>query len=99
MNNRPSKVMPLMEDQVIPRQFHPQQRRLPTWSPGAYCHRQQIKSRFVYPDDGGLFCFGFFFMSGQRSSDQFLSASSLRWLARSTGFCRLQPASRNSRPT
>jgi hypothetical protein len=43
MNKRPSKVMPLMEDQVIPREFHPQQWRLPTWSPGADCHRKPDK--------------------------------------------------------
>ena len=84
--------------EMIARQLDPQDRRLPAWSPGAHRHRQQIKSRFVYPDDGGLVLLGFFLMSGQRSSDHCLSASSLRWLARSTGFCRLQPASRNQPP-
>jgi len=75
MNNRPSKVMPLMEDQVIPRQFHPQQRRLPTWSPGAYCHRQPDNIPLRRASSMVRSSSSTFFMSGQRSSDQLLSAS------------------------
>ena len=70
--------MPLIKDQVIVREFHAQDRRLPTWSPGAHGHRQQIKPRFVYPEDGRLLLVGFFFIAGHRSCDHFLSASSLR---------------------
>ena len=64
--------------EMIARQLHAQNRRLPPWSPGADCHRQQIKPGFIYPDDGRLILLGFFLMSGQRSFDQCLSASSLR---------------------
>ena|SRR2546426_11118192 len=71
---------------MIVREFDPQQWRLSTWGPGAHGHRQEVKARFIYPDDGGFFLIGFFFISGQRSSDHFLMASSFRWLARSTGF-------------
>src|SRR5258707_3442638 len=68
MNKRPSGVIPLMKDQMIARQLDPQHRRLPAWRPGAHCHRQQIKARFVYPDDGCLVLLGFFLMAGQRAS-------------------------------
>jgi hypothetical protein len=45
---------------MIARQFDPQNRRLPAWGPGAYCHRQEIKPGFIYPDDGRLVLLGFF---------------------------------------
>src|SRR5258708_19831323 len=67
MNKRPSGVIPLMKDQMIARQLDPQHRRLPAWRPGAHCHRQQIKARFVYPDDGCLVLLGFFLMAVPRS--------------------------------
>ncbi len=41
---------------------------------------------------------GLFFNASQRSSFQALIAASSRWLARCTGCCWLQPASRASRP-
>lgn len=85
--------------EVVVRQLDPQDRRLPTWGPGAHRHRQQIKSRFIYPDDGGLVLLSFFFRAGQRCSDHCLMASSLRCVARSMGGTRLQPASRNKRLT
>src|SRR5712692_4873229 len=72
MNSRPSKVMPLIKDQVIAREFHPQDRRLPTWCPGAHRHRQQIKPRFVYPEDGRFLLVGFFFIAVLRSCDHLL---------------------------
>jgi len=67
-----------MKDQVIAREFHPQYGRLAARRPGAHRHRQQIKPRFVYPDDGRLVLVGFFLIWGQRSPDHCLSASSLR---------------------
>ena len=68
---------------MIARQFDSQQWRLPSRCPGAHRHWEQIKPRFIYPDDGCSLLFGFFFMSGQRSFDHFLIASltgSLHWL-------------------
>src|SRR5207253_9175509 len=85
--------------EVIAGQGDPQDWRLPPWRPGAHRHRQQIKAGFIYPDNGGVVLLGFFLMAGQRCSDHCLIASSLRWVARSMGCCRLQPASRSSRPT
>jgi hypothetical protein len=36
--------MPLMEDQVIAREFHPQYGRLAAWRPGAHRHRKSDKT-------------------------------------------------------
>jgi hypothetical protein len=60
MNSRPSKVMPLMKDQMIARQRHPQDGGLAMWCPGAHRHRQEIKADFIYPDYGGFVLLGFF---------------------------------------
>src|SRR5260370_39785867 len=87
MNKRPSGVIPLMKDQMIARQLDPQHRRLPAWRPGAHCHRQQIKARFVYPDDGCLVLLGFFLMAGP-----LLRAGSLCRVIRRVGGCRAPAA-------
>jgi hypothetical protein len=63
MNSRPSKVMPLMEDQMIARQRHPQDWRLTPWRPSAHRHRQEIKTGFIYPDDIGFVLLGFFLIA------------------------------------
>jgi hypothetical protein len=56
---------------------------------GPHHHWQQIKSRLIYKDDGALFLFGLFFSSAERCSRHSWIAASSRWLACSTGFCRL----------
>src|SRR5260370_33315487 len=58
--------------EVLARYFHPQDRRLPPWCPGAHGHWQQIKPRFVYPEDGRLLLAAFFLIWGHRSSDHLL---------------------------
>jgi hypothetical protein len=68
------------------------------WCPGSHQCRKEGKARFVYPDDCPFFVFGFFLISGQVSSRQCSMAESLRWLARSIGFWKLQPIRRRRRP-
>jgi len=72
---------------------------LTTRSPSTHRAWQKGKPGFVYEDEGSVFSVCFFFNSGQVSSCQRSTASSSRWSARSTGFCRLQPIRRRSRPT
>jgi hypothetical protein len=72
---------------------------LTTRSPGTHRAWQKGKPGFIYEDKGSLFPVRFFFNSGQVSSCQRSTASSSRWSACSTGFCRLQPIRRRSRPT
>src|SRR5258708_5432817 len=44
-------------------QFDAQDGRLAAWCPGPHCERQQVKARFVYPDNGRAF-FDRFFRKG-----------------------------------
>src|SRR3954471_6421760 len=76
-----------------------QNRCLPTGSIRTCQCWQQVKASFVYPNEGSPFLLGFFLIAGHFSSRQAAMACSLRWVARSTGFCTLQPISRSSRPT
>jgi hypothetical protein len=73
--------------------------RLASRRPGINGGCQQIEACFVYEDDGSLFSYGFFFNSGHFSSRHCSIAPSSRWLARCTGFCRLQPMLRKRLPT
>lgn len=85
--------------EVIVRERDTQNRGLSMWCPSPYCHWQEIKARFVYPDDGPFFFLSFFLMAGQRLSYQSVMAASSRCVARSMGCCRLHPASRSRRLT
>jgi hypothetical protein len=74
---------------VVPGQWHVQDRRFAHGSIGTYCHWKQVKARLIYKNDLSLFLLGFFLRAGQRSSFQVLMACSSLWVASSTGFCRL----------
>jgi hypothetical protein len=65
----------------------------------AHGRRQQGEARFIYPDDGAALSGCPLFRAGQRSDRHCSIAASLRWLARRSGFCGLQPAARNRLPT
>src|SRR5581483_9449227 len=71
---------------MIPCQFHFQKRCFPSWCPGGDGHGKERKTRFLYPQEGVFLCFCFFVISGQCSFCHCSIASSLRWVARSTGF-------------
>ena len=73
--------------------------RLPARSIGAYHRRQHVKTRLINENHRSVLRFGFFLMRDQSSSTQRSMAASSRWVARSTGFCRLQSILAISRPT
>lgn len=75
--------------EMIASQGNRQDRRLPYRCIGPHGHGQQVKARFVYKDNRTILCFGLFFSSTEWWSRQTWIASSLRWLARVSGFCRL----------
>ena len=85
----PIRGDPANRREMIPGQLHPQHGRLPTWRVGAHCHGQQVKTGLIYEDDRSFFLFGLFLSAGQRSAFQLRIASSLRWVARCTGFWTL----------
>jgi len=85
--------------QVVAAQGQTEDRRLPAWGVGPDRTREEIEARFVDPDDGPTLLVGPLFRAGQRSVRQASTAASFRWLARSIGFCTLQPAARRSLPT
>ena len=68
-------------------------RRIRSDGPG-----EQIEAGLVDPDDGPSLPVGPLFRAGQRSVRQASTAASFRWLARSIGFCTLQPIVRRRRP-
>jgi hypothetical protein len=74
---------------MIAGQLHPQHGSLPARCIGPHRHRQQIKTRFIDKDYRAVFLLGFFFSRGQCWTFQCAIACSLRWVARSTGFCML----------
>src|SRR5947207_8530644 len=61
--------------EMITGQFHRQDGRLTAWGIGPYQHGEQIKSRFVYEDDGVLLLFSLSF--------EFIKALLLPFLDRS----------------
>jgi len=75
--------------EMIASQFHRQDRRLSNRGVGPHCHRQQVKSRLIYKNNGALFLFGLFFSSTDRCSRHRWIAASSRWVARWIGFWRL----------
>src|SRR3990172_210948 len=77
--------------QMIPSQGHTQDRCLPAGSIGVDGGGQQVKTRFIDKHYSSPFLFGFFFNSSHVSLRQRSIAASSRWLACSSGFCRLQP--------
>ena len=85
--------------QVVAAQGQTEDRRLPAWGVGPDRTREEIEARFVDPDDGPTLLVSPLFRAGQRSVRQASIAASFRWLARSIGFCTLQPAARRSLPT
>lgn len=85
--------------QVISGQGQPEDGGLPTGSVGPDRTGEQVEARFVDPDDGPPLLVRPFFRAGHRSVRQASIAASVRWLARSIGFCTLQPAARRSLPT
>ncbi len=84
--------------QAIVSQKVPDDRRLTSGRIGAQDGRQQIEARLVHPDQRAPFRYGLFLISGQRSSCQRWMASSLRCVARLTGFCTVQPHARSKSP-
>lgn len=85
--------------QVVAAQREAEDGCLPAWGVGPDRAREEVEARFVDPDDGPAFLVGPLFRAGQRSVRQASIAASFRWLARSIGFCTLQPAARRSLPT
>src|SRR6266852_7151079 len=75
--------------QVVVRQRHAQDGRVPTRRPGAHGHRQQGEAGLIYPDEGASFGGRFFSKAGQRSCHQAAIAAASRWVARVTGRCTL----------
>lgn len=61
--------------------------------------RQQIKTGLIDKNYGASFALGFFLRTGHFSLPHCSIVVSLRWLARSIGFCRLQPIFSMIRPT
>lgn len=51
--------------EVITGQFDGQHWCLPNRCVGSYDQRQQVKTRFIYEDDGAFFLFGLFFISSE----------------------------------
>lgn len=74
---------------VIASQWNGQDGGLTHWRIRAYSHRQQVKRRLVYKDDGTLFFLRLFFNSATRCSRQVWIAWASRWLARLSGFWTL----------
>src|SRR5262245_18970992 len=68
----------------------PHGRRSP-WRPAPLPRWQPIEARFLYPDDVLAFVGCLFFLAAQRGSYQRRTASSSRWVARSSGRGTLQP--------
>ena len=85
--------------QVVAAQRETEDRRLPARGVGPDRAREEVDARFVDPDDGPPLLVSPLFRAGQRSVRQASMAASFRWLARSIGFCTLQPAARRSLPT
>ena len=85
--------------QVVAAQRQAEDWRLPARGVGPDRAREEVEARFVDPDDGPALLVGPLFRAGQRSVRQASIAASFRWLARSIGFCTLQPADRRSLPT
>ena len=85
--------------QMVMRQKYLQDWCLFTWRIGPKTSRQQIEARFIYPSNGSAFFLGLFLRAGQRSVSHSWIAASLRWIARCTGFCGVQPISCRSRLT
>ena len=73
--------------------------RLPHGRVGAGNERQQVEAGLVYEEDRAVFVARFARRAGQRSACHAAIAASLRWVARTTGFCRLSPSCRTSRLT
>ena len=85
--------------QMVAAQGQAEDRRLPARGVGPDRAREEVEARFVDPDDGPPLLVSPLFRAGQRSVCQASIAASFRWLARSIGFCTLQPAARRSLPT
>lgn len=85
--------------QVVAAQREAEDRRLPAWGVGPDRTWEEVEARFVDPDDRPALLVSPLFRAGQRSVRQASIAASSRWLARSIGFCTLQPAARRSLPT
>lgn len=75
--------------EMVTGQRHGQDGCLPNWRIGAHGHRQEIKRRLVYTDDGTRFLFCLFFNSATRCSCQVWIAWASCWLARLSGFWTL----------
>ncbi len=74
---------------MITGQRNREDRRLANRCVGPHGHRQEVKRRLVYKDNGALFLFRLFFNSATRCSRQVWIACTSRWLARLSGFWTL----------
>jgi hypothetical protein len=72
--------------QVIPRERHPQHRRLAPGRISADGGRQEIEARLIYPHERAVFGPSFFSRAGICSAVQAAIVASLRWVARRSGF-------------
>src|SRR5258708_10757500 len=71
--------------QVVVRQRHAQDGRVPTGRPGPHGHRQEVEAGLIYPDDGAPLLDRFFSKAGHRSCHQAAMPVSSRCVARSRG--------------
>lgn len=96
--------LPLQRDaahrrQVIISVWHAQHGRLTTWRISLGNSGQQIEAGFINENQGSPLQPGLFFNSGQTSVRQCSMSVSLRWLARSIGFCGVHCNSLRMRET
>ena len=85
--------------QMLPTERPPQHGGLAAPGISPRLARQQIEAGLVYPDDDPARLLGFFLSAGQRWADQSAMVASSRWVARTMGFCTVQPSWRRRRPT
>jgi len=85
--------------QMLTCDWKAQRGRMAAWGQAAHHSWQQREARFVYPDNPAALAESPLFSAGQRSVRHCSIAASLRWLARRSGFCGLQPAARSKLPT
>jgi hypothetical protein len=90
---------PADRGEMVAREGHAQDRRLPARRPRPDRHGQQVEARLVYPDAGASFLGRFFSKAGQRSRHHAWMAAASRWLARWMGRCTLCRSACNSRLT
>src|SRR5882757_7724993 len=84
---------------VVPVEVKLNDGRLSFGSPGAHSGRAFADTGFVYEDNQSAFSLGFFLRAGQVRRFQLRTASSLRSIARFSGFCGLNPREPRMRQT